>query len=356
MNAIASSSLIGALVLIVSAIATSLVLSLITKSWLFQLDILYLPRLTSNILGLISIIYALKNHEDVLSKFSPLTHYAIAALVLSIASVFVYAILYLITLRKIYIVRARDAMHRPTVSDKAPGYLPEHDQQRKQLLRLLLQQEDRKTADFESATQHTFKIDWPGTKNQSRRNSMSTLRYIPKTMHGSQRSSMSGASVDHLTGGIERVPFTIEEEPERCVPQMINCQPSSILDPPIDLSFEGVSTSILKQSPVSLIFGSPTSKPVSSTTQSLLPTGSGPAPLKPVAYVPPSHIARYMGLDSPLELTTPLSGLPSYRADAHPSLNIATRPLSHLQENGYPLEKQEPAVYAMPQIKEPRPI
>lgn len=81
------------------------------------------------------------------------------ALALSIASVLVYTVLSLLTYRKIYIVKARDEMHRPTSPSKVAGYIPEDDQQRKQLLRLLQQQEETKPVSPESATQNTFKID-----------------------------------------------------------------------------------------------------------------------------------------------------------------------------------------------------
>ena len=219
-------------------------------------------------------------------------------------------------------------------------------------------------ANLESATQNTFKIDWPGNnKGQSRRDSMSTLRYIPRlagtSLHGSIRGSMMGPRADHLTGGIERVPSTIEEEPEISIPQIVSSRRSSMFGPPADHltgGIERVPTMIQEESPVSSTTQSSGSAPVSSMALGAYSAGSGPTPLRPVAYVPPSHTARYMGLESPIESATPLSALPSYRADAHPSLNISTRPLPRFEENGYPLEKKEPAVYAMPAFEELRPI
>lgn len=76
----------------------------------------------------------------------------------------------------------------------------------------------------------------------------------------------------------------------------------------------------------------------------------------PVAYVASSQAARYMGLESPIEPATPLSALPSYRADAHPSLNISTRPLARHARDSYPSDKKEPAAYAMPTSQESRPL
>lgn len=300
-------------------------------------------------------------------------------------------------------------MHRPAPSSKAIGYIPEKEQQRKQLSRLLLQQEEVKVVSPESDTQTTFKIDWPGyNKGQSRRDSMSTLRYMPRSTgtsrYDSRRSSMMGLPADHLTGGIERVSSMIQEEPSRRLPQLINSQRSSMFGPPADHltgGIERVPTMILEEgsrritggiqrapsmmqrfrssmyeppadhltggiervptmipdgSTVSLITRSANSAPVSSSTQSSLSVGSGPSPLRPVAYVPPSQAARYLGLESPIEPATPQSALPSYRADAHPSMNISTRPLHRLEQTGFPVEKKEPAIYAMPASEEPRPM
>jgi len=116
-------------------------------------------HLTSSGLGLISTIYALATYNGVINSSSPPAHHAMGALALSIASVLVYTVLSLLTYRKIYIVKARDEMHRPTSPSKVAGYIPEDDQQRKQLLRLLQQQEETKPVSPESATQNTFKID-----------------------------------------------------------------------------------------------------------------------------------------------------------------------------------------------------
>jgi len=228
---------------------------------------------------------------------------------------------------------------------------------------------------------------------------MSTLRYIPRfggaSRLGSRRSSMMGPLADHLTDGIERIPSVIREEEspaggieqepsmiqgfagpagpltggiERMPSMMQRSAGPRTSDDPMIQRFAGPTgplTGGIERVP-SMIF--PDDSPVSSMTQS---AGSGAmssmtqsagsatansrlAPLRPVAYVPQSQAARYMGIESPIE---PQSALPSYRADAHPSMNISTRPLSRqLQERGFPVEKKEPAVYAMPASDEPTPI
>ena len=60
--------------------------------------------------------------------------------------------------------------------------MPESEQQRQQLLRLLLQHEDAKQQNPDTG-QSTFKIDWPG--NADRRSTMGTLRNLPRAVRNS---------------------------------------------------------------------------------------------------------------------------------------------------------------------------
>ena len=178
-----------AIVLLVLGYALSLVTSLICRSWIFQLDIVFVPCLSSSILGLINVLYSLSTHEKSLQW----TPSSIVALVLSIISSLTYTTAALLTFRKIYIVKARDAMHRYH-SDSTDAMMPESEQQRQQLLRLLLQQEDAKQQNPDNG-QSTFKIDWPG--NADRRSTIVTLRSLPRAARNSNWNSNSDLYSGH---------------------------------------------------------------------------------------------------------------------------------------------------------------
>ncbi len=162
----------AAIILLILGYALSLVTSLFCRSWIFQLDIIFVPCLSSSILGLINVLYSLSTHEKSI-QWNPSS---IVALVLSIVSSVTYTAMALLTFRKIHIVRARDAMHRYH-SDSTDAMMPESELQRQQLLRLLLQQEDAKQQHPDNG-QSTFKIDWPG--NADRRSTLVTLRNLPR--------------------------------------------------------------------------------------------------------------------------------------------------------------------------------
>ena len=166
------SATVAAIVLLVLGYAISVVTSVICRSWIFQLDIIFVPCLSSSILGLINVLYSLSTHDKSLQW----TPSSIVALVLSIISSLTYTIIALLTFRKIHIVRARDAMHRYH-SDSTDAMMPESELQRQQLSRLLLQQEDAKQHNPDNG-QSTFKIDWPG--NADRRSTIVTLRNLPR--------------------------------------------------------------------------------------------------------------------------------------------------------------------------------
>ena len=142
-----------------------------------------MPCLSSSILGLINVLYSLSTHDKSLQW----TPSSIVALVLSIISSITYTTAALLTFRKIYVVKARDAMHRYH-SDSTDAMMPETELQRQQLLRLLLQQEDAKQQAPDNG-QSTFKIDWPG--NADRRNTLATLRNLPRARRSSNTNPNS---------------------------------------------------------------------------------------------------------------------------------------------------------------------
>ncbi|KAL9623577.1 MAG: hypothetical protein Q9204_007937 [Flavoplaca sp. TL-2023a] len=121
-------SAIVAGVLLVIGYVSATILSLVCKSWLFRMDVIFVS--------------------------------SIAALVLAATSSAVFLILTLITFRSIHRVRARDAMHRHHSDSESYHLLPEDEMQRQQLLRLLLQRENSKKVS-PNASQSTFRIDLP---------------------------------------------------------------------------------------------------------------------------------------------------------------------------------------------------
>ena len=253
-------------------------------------------------------------------------------------------------------------MHRPS-SSKATACLPEDEPQRKQLSRLLLQQEKTKAASPESATQSTFKIDWPGYNNKDhcQRDLTSPPKYVSRfasrSTCSSRESSMQGPLTPELTASIERVPSMIREELSQRLPCFSSVRKSSTFGPSADHFMSGIEGvhSNQENSTVSSTTERAVLAPVSSIVEATFFENNEPVPLRPVAYVPNSRAARYMGLESPIEPATPQSALPSYRADAHPSLNISTRPLLSSEQNGLPVEKSELSKYTLPASVEPKP-
>jgi len=218
-------SVIAAIVILVVAYILSLVVAIACSSWVFQLDILYVPCLTSSLLGLINVLYNLTTH----SATPQWTSFAIAAVVLSVVSSLVYIIAALLTFRKIHIVRARDAMHRHAPEPSTDKMMPETELQRQQLLRLLLQQEDAKKPSPDK-NQQTFKLDWPGN-NDNRRNTMNTIRNLPRAARHAyeNRSSASFMVQDpHPQAAMHMDPVTEEESMNpRMAPMSTSAYPPS---------------------------------------------------------------------------------------------------------------------------------
>ncbi|KAL8691600.1 MAG: hypothetical protein Q9224_004143, partial [Gallowayella concinna] len=154
-------------------------LSLVCKSWMFRMDVIYVPCLFSSIMGLINITINLGKNPGNHSIWSSSS---IAAVVLAAISSAIYLTLTLITFRNIHIVRARDAMHRHHSDSESYHLLPEDEMQRQQLLRLLLQRENSKKVSPD-ASQSTFRIDLP---NSLRR--MDTHLTAPQSVYESREN------------------------------------------------------------------------------------------------------------------------------------------------------------------------
>ncbi|KAL8847012.1 MAG: hypothetical protein Q9221_007925 [Calogaya cf. arnoldii] len=164
-------------VLLAVGYVSAAVLSLVCKSWLFRMDVIYVPCLFSSIMGLINVTIRLgHNHE----KQSIWDSSSIAAIVLAAISSAIYLALTLITFRKIHMVRARDAMHRHHSDSESYHLLPEDEMQRQQLLRLLLQRENSKKVS-PNASQSTFRIDLPDSLRRTE-----TRLTAPQSVHESR--------------------------------------------------------------------------------------------------------------------------------------------------------------------------
>jgi len=103
---------------------------------------------------------------------------------LSVISILAYTVAALLTFRKIYIVRARDAMHRYH-GESSTERVPETEAQIKQWERLLSQREDAKKVN-PTNSQQTFKLEWPG--NGDRRSTIGTLRNLPRAARNAYES------------------------------------------------------------------------------------------------------------------------------------------------------------------------
>lgn len=121
------------------------------------------------IFGLFNIIYNLKaryNSDTQKPSTSPWSSSSISALALAAISTLIYTLLAVLTYRKIHIVRMRDAMRRHTPDGEHIQLLPEDEQQRRQLLRLLREHDVGRGISPE-ASQSTFRIDLPDSLRRS---------------------------------------------------------------------------------------------------------------------------------------------------------------------------------------------
>ena len=196
---------IVAIVLLVLGYTLSGTIALVCRSWLFQLDIILIPCLSSCVLGLVNVLY----HLSTQSHSPQWTSSAILATTISVISLLTYTVVALLTFRKIYIVRARDAMHRHHGGPSAERVL-ETEAQIKQWESLLSQREDVKKA-TQANNQQTFKLEWPG--NGDRRSTIGTLRNLPRAARNayeSRANSMYGRQ-DFITPAATQMDPVAEE-------------------------------------------------------------------------------------------------------------------------------------------------
>ncbi|KAG8528860.1 uncharacterized protein KY384_006549 [Bacidia gigantensis] len=181
--------MIATMILLFTSYTLSFGLAFFTRSWIFHLEIIYLPHLTGSIVGLLGTISEVGIYPDDIVGGN-----TIAAYVLSTLSILFYALASLLTYRKIYFVRRRDAMHKDTSSSRI-FTMPETEMQRQQLLRLLLSQSSpQNTPSPAKGPEATYKIHWPGisssTARGSRRNTMSSLRNLHFSRNPRSRTSV----------------------------------------------------------------------------------------------------------------------------------------------------------------------
>lgn len=191
-NISSTGALIAGILLLAPAYLISISVALLSKSWLFNLDILLIPCLCSGALGLINVIYTISIQKSVSWDL-----HLLLALALSVISLIAYGAAALLTFRKIYIVRMRDGMHRHQAPASASKFLPETELQRQQLLRLLLQQQEQPKANVspQLGSEQTYKLDWP--ENQER----NARRGTWNTMPGNPFSRSRRSSYNHAANG-----------------------------------------------------------------------------------------------------------------------------------------------------------
>ena len=191
-NLSVSSGITGvtAAVLLALGYTLSIALWLVVRSWMFQLEAIFAPCLSSSLFGLFNVVYSLSTHKIPDGESQWNTAYT-TALVLATLSSLVYTILTLLTFRKIHIVRARDGMHRYRSSSDSGNFMPEDEMQRRQLLQLLSQKEGRKLSP--EASQSTFRIDLPdGLRRQG------THLLVPQSIYESSREHTRSRSASDV--------------------------------------------------------------------------------------------------------------------------------------------------------------
>ncbi|KAL8791849.1 MAG: hypothetical protein Q9195_005585 [Heterodermia aff. obscurata] len=122
---------------------------------------------------------------------------SIAAIALSTISSLAYTVLYLLTYRKVYIVRSRDAMHRHNTDGES--LLPEDEMQRQQLLRLLLQRDGKKVSS--ELSRSTYRIDLPTEMRRTE-----THLSAPQNVYGG-RDVYDSRGENHRSRSVPNVPL-----------------------------------------------------------------------------------------------------------------------------------------------------
>ncbi|MDI1487747.1 MAG: hypothetical protein OHK93_007019 [Ramalina farinacea] len=195
-----SSALISSLIFALLAVFTSIALAVLTTSWLFHLDSIFVPHLLMSILGLISCVYNIGTHTE--GQFNSRM---IGGLILAVVLVIAYTIASLLAFRKIYMVRAREALHRPTSTSTSKTFaMPENELQRQQLMRLLTSQggaaNGTGTLDSSASAEATYKIHWPTapTSQHSRQPTNASMRLFPILHRGSRSGSRHSSMIQNL--------------------------------------------------------------------------------------------------------------------------------------------------------------
>ncbi|MCJ1293654.1 hypothetical protein MMC34_005209 [Xylographa carneopallida] len=171
---------IVAVILLALGYSLSVALWFICNDWLFQFDVLFMPCLSSCVLGTLNVGIALGIHPATRDQW---TTASVSALILALASSAIYAALAILTFRKITSVRSQDSGRRNRADSESNTLLPEDELQRQQLLRLLLQKEGDKTSP--AVSQSTFRIDIPENSKASA-TAAATTTYLaaPTTAYG----------------------------------------------------------------------------------------------------------------------------------------------------------------------------
>ncbi|KAI9878524.1 MAG: hypothetical protein M1830_000658 [Pleopsidium flavum] len=194
--------IIVAIILLATGYSLSIMLFFVCKSWLFRLDVILLPCLSSSALGLLNVVY-----NFVIRSSLSWTAMSITAITIALASTTLYAILSILMFHKISIVRRRDALHRRPSSwqEDSSSLLPEDDAQRQQLLRLL-RKSDADRAPSLALSQSTYRIDLPETVNLARQSNM--YNQYPSPSHlATPQNVHEGRSRSQPPPTQERVPW-----------------------------------------------------------------------------------------------------------------------------------------------------
>ena len=134
------------------------------------------------------------------------------ALVISAASTVVYGVAALWTFRNIYLVKAREKMHRYHRDSSTDKMLPATEQQRQQLLRLLLQQENARHGSSDT-NQSTFQIGLPpSSDHRSSRSTLGTLRHLPRAARNAYEGTNSRYGRQDYNEALAAPMDSVEEE------------------------------------------------------------------------------------------------------------------------------------------------
>lgn len=258
------------------------------------------PCLTSSVLGLFNIAYTITTRHSSPPHFSAS---ALAALTLSALSTLFYTILTIHTAFKVDRVRARDTNYRHRADSESINLLPEDEQQRQQLLRLLMAREGKKS----SSDASTFRIDLP---DNLRRSGATYLQAPQHTYEARQGRSLSGW---HLPVP-ERFSFSANANGETNQTRDLS-YPQSGLSPPLLHSYSSETTPQIpyshsheSTSPIPDIIQPPyadssSPEPPVFVTPSYSPLGSSHSPVHTTISYPAEKVAQQL---SPLQDVHPL--------------------------------------------------